>query len=94
MESINLGDRVKDRITGLAGIAIGITGWLYGCRRVTIQPEEAKDGRPADTFTVDEPQLDLVEAGVIAPYETPVEPTPRHGPRPDASRRVDVDPHR
>jgi hypothetical protein len=34
MDTVNLGDKVKDRITGLEGIAIGVTTWLYGCRRV------------------------------------------------------------
>jgi hypothetical protein len=54
-EKVELGDRVEDKITGLKGIIIGITNWLYGCLRVTVQPEEAKDGKPADTFCVDEP---------------------------------------
>jgi len=90
MDTVNLGDKVEDRITGLEGIAIGITTWLYGCRRITVQPQEAKDGRPADAFVVDEPQLEVIEAGVIAPYETPPAPLPRHGPRPDAQQRTDV----
>jgi len=57
---VQLGDRVKDKISGLKGIVIGVTEWPYGCRRITVQPEEAKDGRPADAFTVDDPQCDVV----------------------------------
>ena len=90
MENIKLGDKVKDKITGLTGIAIGITNWLYGCRRITIQPQESKDGKPADAFTVDEPQLEILEERVITPFETTPETTRPHGIRPDASRRSDV----
>lgn len=90
---IELGDRVKDRITGLKGIAVGETNWLYGCRRIVIQPETEKDGKPADTFCVDEPQLELLERGVIQPRQpvaaAEVPPPRRHGPRPDAARRSD-----
>lgn len=87
--NIKLGDRVKDKISGLKGIAIGMTDWLYGCRRFCVQPEEAKDGKPAETFHVDEPQLDLVKAGAIVPPPKD-SPKPRsHGPREDARRHAD-----
>ena len=60
---IALGDRVKDRISGLAGIVVAKTEWLYGCVRVAVQPEKiGKDGKPLEMQTFDEPQLDLVRA--------------------------------
>lgn len=94
-EKIELGDRVKDKITGLKGVAVGVTYWLYGCRRFVLQPEEGKDGKPAETFVVDEPQLDLVKKGVVqppqvAPLPEPVAAAPRrHGPRNDPGRMND-----
>lgn len=91
---IQLGDRVKDTISGISGIVIGKTDWLYGCRRIQIQPEESKDGKPADSFSVDEPQCKLVKAGVIAravpagdDYVAPSRRT--HGPSGDVARRPD-----
>lgn len=30
---VNLGDRVKDQVTGFEGIAIARTEWLFGCPR-------------------------------------------------------------
>lgn len=39
MSKINLGDKVKDSVTGFSGIAIGRTTWLHGCDRITVQPE-------------------------------------------------------
>ena len=95
-ERIELGDRVKDRISGLKGIVTGVTYFLYGCTRMTLQPEEAKDGKPADGFWVDEPQLELVKKGIVRPTHPALQATPaeqpvprRHGPRPDAKRAAD-----
>lgn len=59
---INLGDKCKDMITGFSGICIGKTQWLYGCVRITIQPEELREGKPIDALTFDEPQVQLLEA--------------------------------
>lgn len=92
-EKIELGDRVKDKITGLKGIAIGVTSWLYGCSRISVQPEEAKDGKPAETFCVDEPQLEIVKKNVLVPPISSKNPNPlkrSHGPRADAMKRKDV----
>ena len=89
MSRIALGDRVKDKISGLSGICIGITDWIYGCRRVSVQPEQSKDGVPVASFCGDEPQFWVVDAGVITATPPPVPnapPTPSGGPRPDPSR--------
>lgn len=84
-KSIELGDRVKDKITGISGIAIGVTEWLYGCRRIVIQPEEIMDGKPVDSFSIDEPQLEIVEKNPLK--KKPVEEGARkHGPKPEPSR--------
>lgn len=69
---IELGSRVKDRITGLRGILIARTDWLYQCRRVAIQPEGLHDGKPAEVVWVDEPQVQVLKAGVIQPPVTQV----------------------
>ena len=88
--TVELGDRVKDRITGLAGIAVGKTDWLFGCRRIVIQPEEAKEGKPAEMFHADEPQLVvLLKHAVIAAPVRAAPVTTTGGPRPAAERRPD-----
>ena len=81
--SIRLGDRVKDKVTGLEGVVIGVSEWLYGCRRISIQPQQAKDGAPAPMFCIDEPQCELMEGQFIRGYEAPGVAGPA-GPRPDA----------
>jgi hypothetical protein len=82
--TVELGQRVKDTITGFEGIAIARTEWLYGCVRVTVQPQSMHDGKPIDSSTFDEPQLVGV-ADVVA-----AEPgSGRHGARPDPAPRPD-----
>ena len=93
---IELGDRVKDEISGVRGVAIAVTFWLHGCKRWVVQPEESKDGKPADTISVDEPQLTVLKKGVVAPTGKLPPPeasssTPRrHGPMPNAQRHSNV----
>ena len=59
---IELGDTVKDSISGFVGIAVGKTTWLYGCDRITIHPQGlTKEGKLFDTQSFDEPQLVIVK---------------------------------
>ena len=92
-DGIELGDRVKDKISGVRGICIGYHYWLYGCERVTIQPEEHKEGRPAEGVCVDAAQVEIVRKGVIKGYTPPVGVVDSRdvinrpaGPRQDPSR--------
>ncbi len=63
---IKLGDRAKDTISGLSGIVVGITDWLFGCRRVGLQPEKlGKDGKVAETQWFDEAQVSVLQRGVV-----------------------------
>ena len=59
-KNIKLGDKVRDNISGLEGIAVARTEWLHGCIRIAVQPE-AKDNKVPDSVTFDEPQLKLVK---------------------------------
>ena len=75
MTQINLGDKVRDNVTGLTGSVQGITNWLYGCRRVGVQPYGLdKDGSPIEMEWFDEPRLELVVA------EPPKVSVPTGGP--------------
>ena len=59
---INLGDKVKDSVTGFIGIAVGRTTWLHGCDRITVQPEGLnKEGKLFENQNFDEPQLEVVK---------------------------------
>lgn len=65
----NLGDRVKDPVTGIFGIAYLRTQYMQGCDRIGIQPPtifvEGKEAIVPDLFHVDEPQLEIMKKNVI-----------------------------
>lgn len=82
---IELGDTVRDRITGYQGVAIARTEWLHGCRRITVQAPELKDGKPVDSATFDEPQLVLVQSA-----EEAREQVRTGGPQPEPERHSEV----
>lgn len=58
---IELGDLVKDEITGFEGIVTGQHKWLHGCTRFSVQPRELKDGKAIEPAGFDEPQLILLK---------------------------------
>ena len=60
----NLGDRLKDRVTGFEGIVMSRTEWLTGCNTYGLKSQVLKDGLPTDSQWVDEVQLDKVDRGV------------------------------
>lgn len=83
MSSINLGDKVKDTVTGLTGIAVGKTEWLNGCIRYVVQASVDKDGKVPVAESVDAQQLVVVEAKKQA-----VEPKRTGGPFPEPKRQA------
>lgn len=63
MNEVNLGDKVKDSITGFSGVVVGVTTWLHGCRRITVLPDHLdKEGKLLESQMFDEPQLVLIKA--------------------------------
>lgn len=77
-EPIGLGDRVKDPITGFAGIVVAVTTWLHGCIRIAVQPEALeKDGKPKEDRYFDQSQLILVKRGVHKAMVLGVTETPK-----------------
>ena len=81
MREIQLGDEVRDTITGFKGIAIGKTTWMNGCDRIIVQPKGTnKEGKTFENQSFDEPDLVLVKANnKKGEHNT-------GGPRPEVSR--------
>lgn len=66
MEKIQLGDEVKDSVTGFRGIAVARTTWMTGCARITVQPKgQDKDGKCFEPTAFDEPMLIVLKAKVV-----------------------------
>lgn len=89
-EAIQLGNEVKDKISGFRGIAISRCEYLYGCVRVGVQPKAIKKdaSSPNDAIYFDEPQLELVGKGIVENVGVPARPR-TYGPRADPQRRTD-----
>jgi hypothetical protein len=73
---LNLGAKMKDKISGFTGIAIAKTYWLYGCERIVLQPPVDKDGKIPDTACFDVEQLELIEPRFGRAETTTGGPTP------------------
>jgi len=81
--NLNLGDTVRDTISGFSGVVVARTEWFNGCVRITIQPKAMHDGKPIDSQTLDLEQLELVERA------TPRAEAARGGDRPAITRAAD-----
>lgn len=80
-EQVELGDRVRDAITGLEGIATSLHIYIDGCSHVGIQPRELKDGVPVEVSYMDEKDLTVLDRANPKPA-----PRKTGGPRPEPTR--------
>lgn len=84
---IELGQKVRDRLTGFAGIAVSRVEHLYGCSRIAIEPTELHDGKPILSEWFDEQRVEAID-GTNFLAEAP--PTNRPGgPAQNPPRRAD-----
>jgi hypothetical protein len=69
---IELGQEVKDKVTGFTGIAISKVIYLNGCVQFCVKPRKTKkDGDMPDGHYIDVEQLEVVGDGLyIAPKDT------------------------
>jgi len=80
-EKVELGDRVKCLVTGIVGIAICQVSYLYGCKQFGVKQRVNKDGVIPKINWIDEPQLEVLQKGVISPEVKPesLEVKPKYG---------------
>lgn len=92
---IELGDEVKHTVSGFKGIAVAITTWLHGCRRVNVQPKSTDSGaKLPDALAFDELELEVTKKAVVpsTPARSPEKAQPAErksatgGPRPLAGK--------
>lgn len=63
----DLGDEVKDIVTGLTGVVTGRIQWFTGCLGYQITPQVLKDGQNPKTDVINENQLELVQHNKVTP---------------------------
>jgi len=77
---VQLGQKVRDAVSGYEGIVTARTEWLNGCVRITVHPRVAKEKSGAQTLAdgqvFDEEQLEIVTAKPLAlpSHKTPPAP--------------------
>jgi len=64
-KTVELGDSVRDSVSGFTGIVTGMTEFLHGCFRCGVTPQKLHDNKPIPAEWFDEPQLVVVKAKVI-----------------------------
>ena len=68
---IELGNKVKDTVTGYEGIATARIEYLNGCIQYCVKPKIGKDGKMPEGEYIDEGELKDLGKGIkAAPKET------------------------
>lgn len=62
---VQMGQKVECLVTGFAGTVTSITQYLYGVRRIGIQPPVDKDGKIPESQDIDEPQIKIVDTNRV-----------------------------
>ena len=60
-----LGDKVRDRVSGFEGIATVHAMHLTGCDRLWLDPSVDKEGKKVDGMWVDIDMLEIIKPNVI-----------------------------
>ena len=81
---IELGNRVRDTVTGFTGTAVGKTIWMYGCERFSVQSDKLHDGKPVDEHWFDAQRLEILET--VQPAVSPSSVATSGGPHRDPSK--------
>lgn len=69
---MNLGDKVRDIITGFEGIVMGECRYLTGCEQRLVMPQEMRDGKYPESTWLDIDRLALVQSAAVSiPVSTP-----------------------
>jgi hypothetical protein len=82
-DQIELGDEVKDIVSGFTGIATARTEFLNGCVRISIDPPVDKDGKPVDGKWFDVEQVEVMQRAKVQPRPATPKATTTGGDRPD-----------
>lgn len=90
---VEFGDKCRDLVTGIVGIAVAKTEWLNGCIRWSL--DFPKDGE-VKRETFDDEQLEVIEANVVPRPERLAriaDYLPREAARPGGAGRTDPPRH-
>lgn len=76
---VELGSKVKDKVTGFKGVAVARCVYLNGCVQFEVEPLQLKDGVPQKSFWLDEPRVILIPKRKLVKAK-PIQQRVRYGP--------------
>lgn len=65
MKEAELGDEVECKVTGFKGIVTGVSQWLTGCDKVSVQAPIQKDGKYGESFWIDKAAVTILKRGKV-----------------------------
>lgn len=65
MEKVELGDKVRDKVSGWEGVVTQYAKCLTGCDRVLIQGPVTKDGKIGEGYYVDAFACEVIKKGAV-----------------------------
>ena len=71
---VEVGDTVRDVITGFTGIVKVVVRWHHACNRIIVQPRDLEDKKAnyvQATHTFDEPEIEILQKKTIVLSVTP-----------------------
>lgn len=80
-QPIELGNTIRDIVTGFTGIATSKVIYLNGCVQFSVKPKMGKDGKLPEATYIDQEQLEWVDNGIV------VKPKPGGGDMMDTPKR-------
>ena len=64
-KDVEIGDRVRDKLTGFTGIAYGKWSCMTGCVVFDVHPPMKEDGTVPESKWVDEARCEVIEAAAV-----------------------------
>lgn len=82
VDLVDLGDQVRDKVTGFKGIVTGKAQYLTGCKQVLVTPKVGEDGKYLDACWLDVDRVEIIGKGIVQ-----IEVVDNGGPQQSPSRR-------
>ena len=81
--AIELGQIVRDQLTGFEGVATARTVWSSGNVTISVEPKKMKDGKPLSSEAFDVHRLEIVTPEPEIPVSAEAVPNAPGGPHDD-----------
>lgn len=65
MSEIVLGMKIRDKVSGLKGIATARVVYLNGCVQYCLAPKARPDALEINSYYIDESQLEIIGDGIV-----------------------------